>query len=179
MQAKGNAVMLDGAITPVTVFNRGFAGGSDGHRIGRGAADTEQTGYKRLINCELSRQVIPVAHMADRLGVLRTKLHKVLRQGAHLDERLRLQLFEQLQIDHTRATIAISLLRSHLAYYDQAVFLAAEGLKGLYCEARSAKQGAIQIDLQPAIIHTAAERTYAMLMVHQTRVLEANQTLFC
>ncbi|AXU20771.1 hypothetical protein C7W88_17100 (plasmid) [Novosphingobium sp. THN1] len=151
----------------------------DGHRTGRGAADTEQTGYKRLINCELSRQVIPVAHMADRLGVLRTKLHKVLRQGAHLDERLRLQLFEQLQIDHTRATIAISLLRSHLAYYDQAVFLAAEGLKGLYCEARSAKQGAIQIDLQPVIIHTAAERTYAMLMVHQTRVLEANQTLFC
>jgi hypothetical protein len=171
--------MLDGAITPVTVFNQGFVSGSDGDRAGQGTADTEQTAYKRLINCELTRQVIPLAHMADRLGVLRTKLHKVLRQGAHLDEKLRLRLFEQLQIDQTRATIAVSLLRSHLAYYDQAVFLAAEGLKGLYCEARLANQGTIQIDLQPAIIHTAAGRTYAMLMVHQARVLEANQTLFC
>ena len=169
--------MLDGAITPVTVFNQRYASGSDGDRAGQGTADTEQTDYKRLINCELTRQVIPLAHVADRLGVLRTKLHKVLRQGAFLSEVLRDKLFAHLGIDHTRATIAVSLLKSDAAYYDQAVFLAAEALKGLYCEAASGRRGAIQVDLRPAIIHTALGRAYEMLLTHQERVLEANRTL--
>lgn len=168
--------MLHGAITPETVFNPAFAT-TDTHTVGVTKAQTEQSRYKRLINAELARQSIPLAHMADKLGLLRTKLHKVLRHGAFLTEELRDQLFAQLGIDQTRATIAVSLLKSEAAYHDQAVFLAAEALKGLYCEAASGKRGAIQVDLRPAIIHTALGRAYEMLLTHQERVLEANQTL--
>lgn len=73
--------------------------------------------------------------------------------------------------------IAASMLKSETAYHDQAVFLAAEALKGLYYEAASGRRGAIQVDLRPAIIHTALSRAYAMLLTHQERLLEANRTL--
>ncbi len=169
--------MLHGAITPETVFNPTCAIRNPHAAAESGGSNTEQTRYKRLINSELTRQRIPLAHMADRLGLLRSKLHKVLRQSAFLNEELRDQLFEQLGIDHTRATIAVSMLKSAVAYHDQAVFLAAEALKGLYCEAASGRRGAIQVDLRPAIIHTALGKTYEMLLTHQERVLEANRTL--
>jgi hypothetical protein len=169
--------MLHGAMTPETVFNFTFDVRNPHGAAGPSDAATEQARYKRLINSELARQAIPLAHMADKLGLLRSKLHKVLRQNAFLAEDLRDQLFEQLEIDHTRATIAVSMLKSEAAYYDQAVFLAAEALKGLYCEAASGRRGAIQVDLRPAIIHTALGKTYEMLLTHQERVLEANRTL--
>ncbi|AXU21504.1 hypothetical protein C7W88_22025 (plasmid) [Novosphingobium sp. THN1] len=169
--------MMHGAMTPETVFNPTFTLRNANHGAGASDADTEQCRYKRLINGELARQSIPLAHMADKLGLQRTKLHKVLRQGAFLSEDLRDQLFEELGIDHTRATIAVSMLKSEATYHDQAVFLATEALKGLYCEAASARRGAIQVDLRPAIIHTALGRAYEMLLTHQERVLEANRTL--
>ena len=168
--------MLHGTMTPETVFKLSFAIGN-ADTAGATETETEQARYKRLITAELARQSIPIAHMADKLGLLRTKLHKVLRQGAFLTDELREQLFAQLAIDHTRATIAVSLLKSDAAYYDQAVFLAAEALKGLYCEAASGRRGAIQVELRPAIIHTALGRAYEMLLTHQERVLEANRTL--
>lgn len=167
--------MLHGAITPETVFHPVITM-RNAHPSAR-EPESEQSRYKRLINSELSRQAIPLAHMADRLGLLRTKLHKVLRQGAFLSEELRGQLFEQLGIDHTRATIAVSMLKREAAYHDQAVFLAAEGLKGLYCEAASGKQGEIQVNLRPAIIHAALGKTYELLLRHQQRVLEADHNL--
>ena len=71
--------MLHGTMTPETVFNLSFAIGNAST-----AGATEQSRYKRLITAELARQSIPIAHMADKLGMLRTKLHKVLRQGAFL-----------------------------------------------------------------------------------------------
>lgn len=169
--------MLHGAMTPETVFNRAAVLRGANPLADASTLETEQSRYKCLINAELARQAIPLAHMADKLGLLRTKLHKVLRQGAFLTEELRDQLFTQLGIDHTRATIAVSLLKSEVAYHDQAVFLAAEAMKGLYCEAASGRRGAIQVDLRPAIIHTALGRAYEMLLTHQERVLEANQTL--
>ncbi|MCY1669623.1 hypothetical protein OVA07_01170 [Novosphingobium sp. SL115] len=169
--------MLHGAITPETVFHPVMALRNPGSPADNAEAETEQSRYKRLINSELSRQAIPLAHMADRLGLLRTKLHKVLRQGAFLSDQLRDQLFEQLEIDHTRATIAVTMLKSDVAYHDPAVFLAAEGLKGLYCEAASGRRGEIQVDLRPVIIHTALGKTYEMLLTHQERVLEADRTL--
>ncbi|WP_305618215.1 hypothetical protein [Novosphingobium sp.] len=177
MQQKGNASMLHGAISPETVFNPLIVARNANPCASEIRIDDEQTRYKRLINCELARQAVPLAHMADRLGMLRTKLHKILRQGAHLSDNLRARLFEQLGIDHTRATIAVSMLQSAAAYHEQAVFLAAEGLKGLYCEAASGRQGEIQVDLRPVIIHTAVGKTYGMLLTHQERVLEASRTL--
>ena len=112
---------MHGAMTPETVFNPTFILRNANHGAGASDADTEQCRYKRLINGELARQSIPLAHMADKLGLQRTKLHKVLRQGAFLSEDLRDQLFEELGIDHTRATIAVSMLKSEATYHDQAV----------------------------------------------------------
>lgn len=169
--------MLHGAISPETVFNPVIATRHVNCSTLGGGVDDEQSRYKRLVNSELARLGIPLAHMADRLGLLRTKLHKILRQGAYLSDELRDRLFVELGVDHTRATIAVSMLKSDTAYYDQAVFVAAEGLKGLYCEAASGRQGEIQVDLRPNIIHLAQGKTYEMLLNHQERVLEANRTL--
>lgn len=169
--------MLHGAITPETVFHPVMDTRDADQRSGDAERETEQSRYKRLINSELSRQAIPLAHMADRLGLLRTRLHKVLRQGAFLSDQLRDQLFEELAIDHTRASIAVTMLKREAAYHDQAVFLAAEGLKGLYCEAASGRRGEIRVELRPAIIHFALGKTYEMLLTHQERILEAHRTL--
>ncbi len=169
--------MLHGAMTPDTVFNPIIAARPADNIAPKAKRDDEQARYKRLITSELARQSVPLAHMADRLGLLRTKLYKILRQGAYLSDDLRDLLFQQLRIDQARAAIAVSILKNEATYYDQAVFLATEGLKSLYFEAASGRQGQIEVDFRPVVIHSALGKMYEMLLTHQERVLEANRTL--
>ena len=58
---------------------------------------SEQEQYKRLIAAELARQNLPLGHLADRIGLLRTRLHKIIRKTGLLTEDLRDQLFAELR----------------------------------------------------------------------------------
>lgn len=166
-------------LTPETVFK---PVGSGAHQSVFSFAEdrprlSEQERYKRLIAAELARQNMPLGHLADRVGLLRTKLHKIIRKTGLLTEELRDRLFAVLAIDHVRAKISVVLLQDADAYADQAVFLAAEALKGFYYEVATCRSGEIQIDLRPAIIHSALQKTYEMLLTHQERVLEHDRDL--
>ena len=137
----------------------------------------EQDQYKQLISAELARQGTFCAHLADRMGLSRAKLHKILKQKSPLSDDLRDQIFDVLGIDHARAKFSVALLQDHRAYVDQAVFLATESLKSFYFEVMTCRRGAIEVDLRPAIIHEAARRAYDLLLSHQERVLQNSQTL--
>lgn len=39
------------------------------------------------------------------------------------------------------------------------------------------RRGSIEVDLRPAVIHGAARRAYDLLLSHQERVMQNNQTL--
>ena len=165
-------------LTPETVFkpcapdsDPAFAFGGDKPKL------TEQDQYKQLIGVELARQGTFCAHLADRMGLSRTKLHKILKQKSPLSEDLRDQIFDVLGIDHARAKFSVVLLQDHRAYTDQAVFLATESLKSFYLEVMTCRRGSIEVDLRPAIIHEAARRAYDLLLSHQERVLQNSQTL--
>ncbi|MDP3907692.1 hypothetical protein [Novosphingobium sp.] len=138
---------------------------------------SEQEQYKRLIAAELARQNLPLGHLADRIGLLRTRLHKIIRKTGLLTEDLRDQLFAELAIDHVRAKISVVLLQDPDAYAEQSVFLAAEALKAFYYEVATCRSGEIHVDLRPAIIHLALHKTYEMLLIHQERVLEHDRDL--
>lgn len=137
----------------------------------------EQDQYKQLINAELARQGILSAHLADRLRMARPRLHKILKQTNPLTDGLRDRIFNQLGIDHVRAKISVALLRDPDAYANQAVFLATESLKSFYLEVMTCRRGSIEVDLRPAIIHEAARRAYDLLLSHQERVMQNDQTL--
>ncbi len=137
----------------------------------------EQDQYKQLINAELARQGIPPAHLADRMGMSRPRLHKILKQTNPLPEGLRDRIFNELGMDHVRAKISVALLRDPDAYANQAVFLATESLKSFYLEVMTCRRGSIEVDLRPAIIHEAARRAYDLLLSHQERVMQNHQTL--
>lgn len=133
--------------------------------------------YKRLINAEVIKQGVPLAHLADRLGVSRTRMHKIIRQTNILSDDLRDRIFEALGIDPVRAKVCVALLRDHRAYYDPNIYLVTEGLKGFYCEVISRRRGEIHVDLRPAIIHAALAKAYDALLSHQDRVIEHEQNL--
>ncbi|WP_235982116.1 hypothetical protein [Novosphingobium aerophilum] len=137
----------------------------------------EQDQYKQLICAELTRQGIPPAHLADRLRMTRPRLHKILKRTNPLTEGLRDRIFNELGIDHVRAKISVALLRDPDAYANQAVFLATESLKSFYLEVMTCRRGSIEVDLRPAIIHEAARRAYDLLLSHQERVMQNDQTL--
>ncbi|MFC0589499.1 hypothetical protein ACFFF7_08750 [Novosphingobium aquiterrae] len=137
----------------------------------------EQDQYKQLINAELARQGIPPAHLADRMRIPRPRLHKILKQTNPLTEGLRDRIFRELGMDHVRAKISVALLHDPDAYANQAVFLATESLKSFYLEVMTCRRGSIEVDLRPAIIHEAARRAYDLLLSHQERVMQNDQTL--
>lgn len=137
----------------------------------------EQDQYKQLICAELTRQGIPPAHLADRLRMTRPRLHKILKRTNPLTEGLRDRIFNELGIDHVRAKFSVALLRDPDAYANQAVFLATESLKSFYLEVMTCRRGSIEVDLRPAIIHEAARRAYDLLLSHQERVMQNDQTL--
>ncbi len=171
--------MPNSALTPETVFRPRststsesvFCFGDSTPRL------SEQEQYKRLIDAEAARQGIPIAHLADRLEIHRTRLHKVIRQTRALTDDLRDKLFAELGIDHVRAKFSVALLNDYTAYREQAAFLTCEGLKGFYCEVATCRSGEIQVELRPAIIHAALRKAYEMLLSHQARVLEHDQNL--
>lgn len=137
----------------------------------------EQVQYKQLINAELARQGIAPAHLADRLQMTRPRLHKILKRTNPLTEGLRDRIFSELGMDHVRAKICVALLHDPDAYANQAVFLATESLKSFYLEVMTCRRGSIEVDLRPAIIHEAARRAYDLLLSHQERVIQNDQTL--
>ncbi|MBB6125452.1 hypothetical protein [Sphingobium subterraneum] len=171
--------MPHSTVTPDTVFRPSPASGQESaFSFGEPPQRlSEQQQYKRLIDAEAARQGIPLAHLADRLHMHRTRLHKVIRQTRALKDELRDRLFAELGIDHVRAKFSVALLHDYTAYGEQAVFLACEGLKSFYCEVATCRRGEIQVDLRPAIIHEALRKAYEMLLSHQARVLEHNRTL--
>lgn len=171
--------MPHSALTPETAFQPStapaetplFAFAQAAPRFG------EQQQYKRLIETEATRQGIPIAHLADRLAIRRTKLHKIIRQTNPLGENLRDQLFEVLGIDHVRAKVCVALLCNYEAYSEPSMILVTEALKGFYCEVVTCRRGEIHVDLRPAIIHAALGKAYEALLSHQERVLEHEQNL--
>ena len=138
---------------------------------------TEQDQYRLLITDQAAKQALPLAHLADRLGVGRSRLHKVLRQGAALVDDLRDRLFEALGIDYVRAKFCVALLHDFTAYDDPAILLVCEAMKGFYCEVVSCRRGELHVAIRPQLIHEALGRAYEMLLAHQERVLEADRSL--
>lgn len=138
---------------------------------------SEQERYKDLINAEMARQGIVPAHLADRMGLSRAKLHKILKQTNPLPDALRDRIFDQLGIDHVRAKFCVVLLHDPGAYVEQRVFLATESLKSFYLEVLTCRRGSIEVELRPAVIHEAARRAYDLLLSHQERVIQNHQTL--
>ena len=166
-------------LTPETVFKPSSPAGSEPVFAFASPAPLrcEQEQYKHLINAEMMRQGILPARLADRMGLSRAKLHKILKQSNPLSDLLRDQIFDELGIDHVRAKISVALLHDPHAYVEQSVFLATESLKSFYLEVLTCRRGSIEVDLRPAVIHEAARRAYDLLLSHKERVLQNNQTL--
>jgi len=166
--------MPHSTVTPETVFRArphspeasAFSFGEPAPRL------SEHEQYKRLIDAEAARQGLALGHLADRIGVARPRLHKVM-----LRDDLRDRLFEALEIDCVRAKFCVAFLHDHTAYDDPEVFLICEAMKGFYCEIITRRRGEIQVALRPTIIHEALGRAYEMLLSHQERVMEHDRTL--
>lgn len=177
--------MTDDTVTPDTVFaavetsDLGVDEHDDAHfRHGEALArPSAQEQYKRLIHAETARQGLPLAHLADRLGIARPRLHKIIKGQVVLQDDLRDRLFAALDIDAVRARFCVALLHDHEAYTDPDVFLVCEAMKGFYFEIITRRRGEIQVSFRPAIIHETQRRAYDMLLSHQARVLENDRTL--
>lgn len=174
--------MIETNVTPDTVFSVGELGEAQCSaavpRRGEASARTSaQQHYKCLIHSEALRQGVPLAHLADRLGIARPRLHKIIRGPVGLRDDLRDQLFAALEIDPVRARFCVALLRDHEAYNAPDVFLVCEAMKGFYYEIVTRRRGEIQVPFRPAIIHETQRRAYDMLLSHQARVLEHDRTL--
>lgn len=138
---------------------------------------SEQKQYKLLIVDQAAKQAVPLAHLADQIGVGRSRLHKVLRNGAALADELRDRLFEALSIDDVRARVCVALLHDFAVYDDPSTLLVCEALKGFCCEVVTRRRGELHVSVRPQLIHEAMGRAYQMLLAHQDRVLEADRTL--
>ena len=147
-------------------------------RFGGSSSHTSaQEQYKRLIDAEAGRQGLPLAHIADRIAIGRSRLHKVIRGQGLLREDLRDRLFEVLGIDAVLARFCVALLDDYKAYANPDVFLTCEAMKGFYTEIVTRQRGEILVSLRPSIIHETQRRAYDMLLTHQARVLENEQSL--
>ena len=93
------------SLTPETVFRpRPSADEPSAFSFGPAMKPlSEQDRYKLLIVEQAAKLALPIGHLADRIGVNRSRLHKVLRNGAALSDELRDSLFEALEIDPVRA----------------------------------------------------------------------------
>ena len=91
--------MPHSTVTPETVFRAkppspeasAFSFGEPAPRL------SEQEQYKRLIDAEAAKQGLALGHLADRIGVARPRLHKVIRKKVMLRDDLRDRLFEALE----------------------------------------------------------------------------------
>lgn len=166
-------------LTPDTVFKPSAPPGSEPvfAFANSGPRACEQEQYKQLINAELARQGILAAHLADRMGLSRPKLHKILKGNNQLTDTLRDQIFDALGIDHVRAKFSVAFLHDPQAYVEQAAFVTIETLKSFYLEVLTCRRGSIDVDLRPAIIHEAARRAYDLLLHHQERVMQNDDIL--
>lgn len=171
--------MLMENVTPDTVFNPGLALPDD--PVFRFDDPSEplsaQEQYKRLINAEAGKQGLPLGHLADRIGISRSRLHKIIRRRVILPDELRDQLFAALGIDGVRARFCVVMLANHALYDDPDVFLICEAMKGLYCEIVTRRRGEIQVSLRPCIIYEAMGRAFDLLLSHQVRMLEHDRSL--
>lgn len=166
-------------LTPETVFQAKSASASESTFMF--AEDppklSEQDLYKALIDAQAAKSGVPLAHLADRVGIARPHLHKVIRGTLTLKDGLRDRLFDALAVDCVRAKFCVAFLHDQAAYEDPDVFLVCEGLKGFYCEIISRRRGEIHVSLKPPIIHEALGRAYDLLLSHQKRVIENDRTL--
>ena len=111
------------------------------------------------------------------MQIPRPKLHKILKQNTPLSDTMRDQIFAELGIDDVRARFSVALLRDYRAYSEKSAFVAVESLKSFYLELKTCRRGSLDVDLRPAIIHEAARRAYDLLLSHQERVIQNDQTL--
>lgn len=171
--------MPHSTVTPETVFTSRPASTSDSvFSFGEPPPRlSEQEQYKRLIDLQAAKVGLPLAHLADRLGIARPRLHKVIRKKVALKDDLRDQLFEALGIDCVRAKFCVAILGDHTAYDDPEAFVVCEAMKGFYCEIITQRRGELQVAFRPPIIHEALGRAYDLLLSHQARVLENDRTL--
>lgn len=172
-------LMMYSCVTPNTVFEaRETAHNGSAFRFSEPCVRlSAQEQYKRLIDAESARQGLPLAHLADRLDIARPRLHKVIRGKVRLGDDLRDRLFEALEIDAVRATFCVALLDDYKAYTNLEVVLTCEALKGFYYEIITRQRGEILVPLRPSIVHEAQGRAFELLLLHQTRVIEYDQTL--
>ncbi|AIT82691.1 MULTISPECIES: hypothetical protein [Sphingomonadales] len=139
---------------------------------------TEQDRYKLLIIEQAAKQALPLGHLADRIGAGRSRLHKVLRNGAALSDELRDRLFDALELDPVRAKFCVVFLHNQTAYDDPSISVVCEAMKGFCSEVLSCRRGELHVSIRPQLIHEALGRTYEMLLKHQERVLEVDDRLF-
>lgn len=166
-------------LTPETVFRaKAASAGESAFSFGESSPKlSEQELYKALIDAQAAKQGMPLAHLADRVGIARPHLHKVIRKNLALKDGLRDRLFDALCIDCVRARFCVVFLHDHAAYDDPEVFIVCEALKGFYCEIISRRRGELHVSLRPPIIHEALGRAYDLLLSHQQRVIENDRTL--
>lgn len=167
-------------LTPDTVFRpRPSADEASAFSFGPATKPpTEQDRYKLLIVDQAAKQALPLGHLADRIGVNRSRLHKILRNSAALGDDLRDRLFEELEIDPVRAKFCVVFLHNHEAYDDPSISVVCEAMKGFCSEVLSCRRGELHVSIRPQLIHEALGRTYEMLLKHQERVLEVDDKLF-
>lgn len=168
------------SLTPETVFRpRPSADEPSAFSFGPAMKPlSEQDRYKLLIVEQAAKLALPIGHLADRIGVNRSRLHKVLRNGAALSDELRDSLFEALEIDPVRAKFCVVLLHNEAAYDDPSISVVCEAMKGFCSEVLSCRRGELHVSIRPQLIHAALGKTYEMLLQHQARVLEVDDKLF-
>lgn len=166
-------------LTPETVF-RPSSSADEASAFSFGEAKkplTEQDRYKLLIIEQAAQQSLPLGHLADRLGVGRSRLHKILRNGSALSDELRDHLFRALAIDPVRAKFCVVFLHDHAVYDDPSIQIVCEAMKGFCCEVLFCRRGELHVSIRPQLIHAALGHTYELLLKHQARVLEIDDKL--
>ncbi len=131
----------------------------------------EQELYKHLIRDTLkARQGLSFAKLASRLHMEKTALVRIVSGTHDLSDKLRDQLFEELDIDHVRAKICVVFLRDPDLYDDLTAKMLSEAVKALYCQIDCCRNG-IQLEIRPSIVHELMKRGMDMLLEAQEEIL--------
>lgn len=131
----------------------------------------EQELYKLLIRDTLkARHDLSFSKLAARIHMEKTALVRIVSGTHELSDKLRDQLFEELEIDHVRAKICVVFLRDPDLYDDLTAKMLSEAVKALYCQIERCRKG-IQLEIRPSVVHELMKRGMDMLLEAQDEIL--------
>lgn len=132
--------------------------------------------YRTLIERERTHQHLTYDQLAARTGIQKHRLWRLLTSNSHFPAAERDAILVALDIDLSRARIAVSFFQDIDLYNDVC------GLNIAYACAAFARQFAerrdeLHITINPAILDEAISRTFKMLLRHQDHVMQSNTRL--